>query len=209
MREKVPEADIVVVNDGSTDDTGSRAESQGVTVLHLPFNTGIGNTVQTGYRYALEGGYSIAVQFDGDGQHNPADLKRIIDPVQTGDTDLCIGSRFLGEEGEGFRPNLRRRFGIWYISTLVYWLTGKRVQDVTSGFRAMNTVVIRTFCDHYPSDYPEPEAIILLVNEGLRIKEVPVTMFERKEGRSSIDSLQSIYYMVKVPMSILISYFRR
>lgn len=204
-----PEGDVVVVNDGSADETEKKAGAAGAKVLTLPFNSGIGNAVQTGLRYALENGYSAAAQFDGDGQHNAADLHRIFDPVLKGETDLCIGSRFLEDREGGFRPNRRRRFGIWLISTILFLLSGLRILDVTSGFRAMNAAVIRLFCDHYPTDYPEPEAIIYLHKQGLRIQEVPVTMFERSGGISSINTLGSIYYMVKVPMSILISHLRR
>ena len=152
--------------------------------------------------YALENGYDIAVQMDGDGQHLPAYLKAIVAPVENGEADFAVGSRFISHEG--FQSSALRRFGIVFLSKLLQLLAGVRVRDVTSGFRAVNRKGIAMFADEYAQDYPEPEALILGAMRGLRIKEVPVQMKERVGGTSSISGLKSIYYMIKVTIALVI-----
>lgn len=197
-----PQYDYVVVNDGSTDETGSLCVEKGYHVLNLPINLGIGGAVQTGYRYALKYGYDIAVQLDGDGQHDAADIGDVIRPLLNDEADVTIGSRFLKKEG--FQSSRSRRAGINILSNLIWLCTGKRVRDVTSGFRAVNRRFISIYAEDYPSDYPEPEAIITAVMHRGRVTEVPVVMKERKGGTSSINFRKSVYYMIKVTLAILV-----
>jgi glycosyltransferase involved in cell wall biosynthesis len=198
---------VVVVDDGSTDRTAAVATEHGAHVLKLPFRLGIGGAMQTGYRYAWENGYDLAVQVDGDGQHDPKELPRILEPVLDGRVDLSVGSRFAGEEGYRV-PSLRRlggKFFAWIISLLVR----QRVTDTTSGFRAVNRRGIALFARDYPHDYPEVEATVMVVKHRLRLCEVPVRMRERRAGRSSIGAASSIYYMVKVLLALFVGMFRR
>lgn len=197
-----PQYDYVVINDGSTDQTGEICEENGFNVVNLPINLGIGGAVQTGYRYAKKYGYDIAVQIDGDGQHDVSYVNRVIQPLLTGEADVVIGSRFL--EREGFQSSAARRAGILFLSGLIRCCTGIHVRDVTSGFRAVNRRFIEIYALDYPSDYPEPEAIITAVMYGGRIREVPVVMKERETGKSSINLRRSVYYMIKVTLAILI-----
>lgn len=201
------DADIVVVNDGSTDRTGERAEATGkAAVLHLPLNVGIGGAMQTGYLYAARGGYDIAVQLDGDGQHEPQELDKLLAPLLAGEADCCIGSRFLLKTD--YRSSLPRRLGIRFFSWMVQWITGAKTTDPTSGFRAVNRKVIELFATDYPEDYPEVEAIVLLRRRGFRLAETSVRMHVRQSGESSITPLKSIYYMVKVSLAVLITRVR-
>lgn len=197
-----PQYDYVVVNDGSSDGTGELCTKKGYQVLNLPINLGIGGAVQTGYRYALKYGYDIAVQLDGDGQHDAAYVKRLIEPLLAGEADVVIGSRFLRREG--FQSSRSRRIGINILSDLIWLCTGKRIRDVTSGFRAVNRRFITIYAEDYPSDYPEPEAIITAVMHRGRVAEVPVVMKEREGGTSSITFRKSVYYMIKVTLAILV-----
>ena len=197
-----PQYDNVVVNDGSSDGTGELCMEKGYQVLNLPINLGIGGAVQTGYRYALKYGYDIAVQLDGDGQHDASYVKRLIEPLLAGEADVVIGSRFLRREG--FQSSRSRRVGINILSDLIWLCTGKRVRDVTSGFRAVNRKFISIYAEDYPSDYPEPEAIITAVMHRGRVAEVPVVMKEREGGTSSITFRKSVYYMIKVTLAILV-----
>ncbi|HIR97563.1 MAG TPA: glycosyltransferase family 2 protein [Candidatus Merdisoma faecalis] len=197
-----PQYDYVVVNDGSSDGTGELCMEKGYQVLNLPINLGIGGAVQTGYRYALKYGYDIAVQLDGDGQHDASYVKRLIEPLLAGEADVVIGSRFLRREG--FQSSRSRRVGINILSDLIWLCTGKRVRDVTSGFRAVNRKFISIYAEDYPSDYPEPEAIITAVMHRGRVAEVPVVMKEREGGTSSITFRKSVYYMIKVTLAILV-----
>lgn len=199
---KFPQYDYVIVNDGSTDGTGELCTNRGYDVLNLPINLGIGGAVQTGYLYALKKGYDIAVQLDGDGQHDAAYVETLIKPLMTGEADVVIGSRFL--KREGFQSSRSRRMGINILSGLIFMCTGKRVRDVTSGFRAVNRRFIEIYSEDYPSDYPEPEAIITAVMHGGRVIEVPVVMKEREGGISSINFRKSVYYMIKVTLAILV-----
>lgn len=197
-----PQYDYIVVNDGSSDGTGEFCMEKGYQVLNLPINLGIGGAVQTGYRYALKYGYDIAVQLDGDGQHDASYVKRLIEPLLAGEADVVIGSRFLRREG--FQSSRSRRVGINILSDLIWLCTGKRVRDVTSGFRAVNRKFISIYAEDYPSDYPEPEAIITAVMHRGRVAEVPVVMKEREGGTSSITFRKSVYYMIKVTLAILV-----
>jgi glycosyltransferase involved in cell wall biosynthesis len=207
IRSFLSQADILVVNDGSTDSTGNIAREEGVLVLEHPYNMGIGATMQTGFLYALRSGYDIAIQVDGDGQHHPEFLPSLVRPILEGHCDLVIGSRYLSDGG--FKSTLPRKLGIKFFSSLVWIFTGKRVTDPTSGFRAMDRKTLELFSEEYPTDYPEVEALISAYNKGLHFREIPVTMRNRQGGASSIGILSALYYMVKVTLSISIGSFRR
>ena len=202
-----PGLDIVVVDDGSGDRTAAVAAARGAHVIRLPFNLGIGGAVQTGYRYAFEHGFDVAMQVDGDGQHDPAQLPLILGPLLDGDADLVVGSRFA--EGGAYRSTAARRLGIRIFARIVSAVVRQRVTDTTSGFQALNRKGIRLFAADYPHDYPEVEATVMCVKHKLRLQEVPVTMRERGGGRSSITALRSIYYMAKVLLAIFVGLFRR
>ncbi|NLE65758.1 MAG: glycosyltransferase family 2 protein [Elusimicrobia bacterium] len=199
--------EVLVVNDGSRDRTAAVAADAGAVVVSLPFNLGIGGAVQTGYRYALDRGFDIAVQVDGDGQHDVAYLKRLVDPVLSGLVDMAIGSRFLSDE-KGFRSSFFRRVGIRFFRRLIAFLTGFQATDPTSGFRACNARLIRIFAGYYPSDFPEPESIVVARRLGATLCEVPVVMRPRRSGKSSIGRIRSPYYMIKVTGAILLHMFR-
>lgn len=199
---KWPEFDYLVVNDGSSDDTSIICKKNKLHYVDLPINLGIGGAVQTGYRYAKENDYDIAVQIDGDGQHDVSYLGELIQPLIDQQADITIGSRFLFKEG--FQSSPSRRLGINLLSLLIRICTGIKIYDVTSGFRAVNRKFIDIYTRYYPADYPEPEAIISAVMNKGRIIEVPVIMRERENGNSSINWLRSIYYMIKVSLAIII-----
>lgn len=202
------QADLLVVNDGSTDQTALAAETAGASVLNLPLNLGIGGAMQAGFRAALELGYDIAVQMDGDGQHPVAGLESILVPVREKHFDMVIGSRFLSQ-AIGFKSTFTRRLGIQFFSTLISRLTGLPITDPTSGFRAVNRRLIERFAEYYPVDFPEPEAIMIAKRSGARIGEVPVTMRERLGGISSIRDWKTIYYMLKVTLAIFIDLLKK
>ena len=203
-----PSIDVVVVDDGSTDSTAAVAVSAGAAVVRLPFNLGIGGAVQTGFRYALEHGYEVAVRLDGDGQHDPAELPKLLAPLERGEADVVTGSRFQDTEDE-YRPPLARRLGITWFATLVSLLARQRVTDTTSGFQALNERGIALFARDYPSDYPEVEATVLVLKHRLRLVEVPVRMLEREHGTSSITLVRSVYYAIKVTLALLVAMGRR
>jgi len=207
IRSFLSEAEILVVNDGSTDSTGRIAREEGVLVLEHPYNMGIGATMQTGFIYALRNGYDIAVQVDGDGQHHPESLPFLVRPVLEGHCNLVVGSRYLSDGG--FKSTLPRKLGIKFFSSLIWIFTGTRATDPTSGFRAIDRKTLELFSEEYPSDYPEVEALISVYNKGLHFQEIPVTMRDRQGGASSIGILSALYYMVKVTLSISIGSFRR
>jgi len=184
------------------------AAANGARVLRLPFNLGIGSAVQTGFRFAYEQGYDIAVRVDGDGQHDPSQLGRLAEPVLNGDADIAVGSRFA-EAGSGYRSSRSRRIGIRVLAWVVSRIVGRRVTDTTSGFQVLNRNAIALFARDYPHDYPEVEATIMVFRHRLRLIEVPVTMRERGGGRSSITTLRSIYYMLRVLLAIFVGLFRR
>jgi glycosyltransferase involved in cell wall biosynthesis len=207
LRAAEPDLAVVVINDGSTDSTTRVAEAAGVPVVNLPFNIGIGGTVQTGYQYALEHGFDVAIQVDGDGQHDPTEIARVLEPIFDDRADLVVGTRFVS--GGGYRGTRARRVGIHIFASVVSLMVGQRVSDTTSGFRAVNGKALRLFASQYPHDYPEVESIVLLSRHGLRMLEVPVKMRVRETGASSITALRAAYYMIKVLLALFIGLFRR
>lgn len=200
-----PYVDYLVVNDCSKDDTLTILKNKSMNYVSLPVNLGIGGAVQSGYKYALKNDYDIAVQLDGDGQHDSAYLDKVIEPLLKDEADIAIGSRFI--KREGFQSSGMRRAGIGILNFWIRLTTGFKVTDCTSGFRAVNKKGIELYAREYPVDYPEPEAIVYAVLKGLKIKEVPVVMKERTTGVSSIRPIHSIYYMVKVTLAILLCRF--
>ena len=198
---------VVVVNDASEDGTAAIAAGAGAAVLNLPFNVGIGGAMQAGYQYALEHGFELAIQVDGDGQHDPREIGRVLEPILDGRADLVVGTRFV--EGGGYRGTPLRRVGIRIFAAIVSLMVGQRVSDTTSGFRGVNRKALRLFAAQYPHDYPEVESIVLLSRHGLRLLEVPVQMRVRETGNSSITALRSVYYMIKVLLALFIGLFRR
>lgn len=203
-----PTMGVVVVDDASSDETAAVASTHGATVLRLPFNVGIGGAVQTGFRYARDEGYEIAVRLDGDGQHVASELEKLLGPVRAGEADLVIGSRFV-DPGGSYRPPFARRMGIRVFARLVSVLGGQSVTDTTSGFSAMNRVGIELFADQYPHDYPEVEATLVALRSGLRLTQVQVEMRERQAGTSSITFVRSLYYIVKVLLALLVASLRK
>jgi glycosyltransferase involved in cell wall biosynthesis len=198
---------IVVVNDGSTDATARVARENGVELLNLPFNLGIGSTMQTGFIFAARGGYDIAVQTDGDGQHDASYLPALIEPIVNGESDFVVGSRYL--EDKNYTGTRGRRAGTAFLSRVVSTMIGHRLTDATSGFRAINKDVINLFARDYPRDYPEVETLLQAHMARYRIHEIPVAMRSRSGGRSSINKFRSLYYMVKVMLALLVVLSRR
>lgn len=194
--------DYLIINDGSTDATLQICQENKYNYLDLPVNLGIGGAVQTGYRYAYQNDYDIAIQSDGDGQHNLSYVHSLIDPIRKGKADVTIGSRFLDKKG--FQSSAIRRMGIIFLSFLVKLCCGVKIRDITSGFRAVNRTFIKIYAQDYPTDFPEPEAIVTAVMHKGKIDEVPVIMNEREGGRSSIGFNKSIYYMIKVSIAIIV-----
>ncbi len=202
--------DVLVVDDGSTDATAARARAAGATVLALPFNLGIGGAMQAGYLYAREHGYEVAVQVDGDGQHDPRFIKDLLARLQSDPAlNMVTGSRFLDADGDGDRSSAARRVGIRVFSRVISLITGRRVTDPTSGFRITDRHGIELFARDYPPDYPEIEAILLIHAHRLDSCEIPVAMRARTSGSSAISSSQSVYYMVKVLLAVFVGLFRR
>jgi glycosyltransferase involved in cell wall biosynthesis len=208
VRAALPEATVLVINDGSTDQTAARAAEAGATVLDLAINLGIGGAVQAGYRYAARHGYERMVRVDADGQHPAGEIAKLFDRLDQGDVDLVIGSRFLEAGEDGFRPTRLRRIGIRFYAGLIGLITRRRVTDPTSGFRAANRATIERFADRYPEDYPEPESLVYAHRLGLRVVEVPVTMAERRASASTINTPAGAYYAIKVTLAILIDLLR-
>jgi glycosyltransferase involved in cell wall biosynthesis len=207
IRKTLPSADILVVNDCSLDSTSINArKAEGVKVVDLPYNLGIGGAVQTGFKYALTHGYDYMVQIDGDGQHLPSEVVKLFDTMVSNGCDMVIGSRFL--DIQSFRTTWLRRMGIKVFYLIFRMLINAKITDGTSGFRMYNRNGIALMAKYYPDDYPEPDAIILLKKHGLRIAEVGVEMKEREHGVSSISMIKSPYYMTKVIVSIFFSYIR-
>lgn len=210
LAEHVPDADVVVIDDGSTDETATIASSRGARAIRLPFNLGIGGAVQTGLIVAEHGGYDVVVQVDGDGQHRADQVARLVDALDSEQLDLVIGSRFLDPAASaGYRASPLRRFGIKIFEWVNSALIGRRITDNTSGFRAYRREAVAVLARDYPDDYPEPESVVLLTRKGFRVGEVPVKMRVRQGGRSSIGLTQSVYYMVKVLLAILVNTTRR
>ena len=202
LQQTVPEADYLIMNDCSKDSTEKICKAKGYNYLSLPVNMGIGGCVQTGYRYAVEKDYDIVVQHDGDGQHDPAFIKDVVRPIIEGQADMVIGSRFITKEG--FQTTGMRRLGINFLKQVIRLCCGKKVNDVTSGYRATSKELTEFFSNQYAQDYPEPEAIIAAVLNHYRVEEIPVLMHERLGGESSINPVKSVYYMIKVTLAIII-----
>lgn len=208
IRELLPHVDVLVVNDGSSDDTTAAARSASAQVLELPWNLGIGAAVQAGFQFARAHDYDIVLRNDGDGQHAPEANREILARLEAGDVDVVIGSRFIDAQGDYGTPILRR-LGSAILASLLSAIIGQRVTDPTSGCAAFNRRALNLFADAYPHDYPEPEAIVMLHRSGLRQVEAPVKMIARQHGDSSITPLRSVYYMIKVILAILINLLRR
>ena len=198
IRKDAPQFDYVIINDCSTDNTREICEENGFNLVNLPINLGIGGAVQTGYRYGWKNGYDLAVQVDGDGQHDPKFLQKMADYLEENQLDIVIGSRFI--EKKGFQSSGTRRFGIKYFTLLIRLLTGLRM---------INRDVMRLFAYDYPKDYPEPESVVAILRRKKRVEEIPVIMKERQGGVSSISPKKSIYYMIKVTLAILIERIRK
>lgn len=202
-----PEFDYVIINDCSKDKTREICEKNGFNIVNLPINLGIGGAVQTGYKYAMEYGYDIAVQVDGDGQHDPAFLNEMAQVLEKENVDMVIGSRFITKEG--FQSSVMRRLGIKYFTMLIKILTGKTITDPTSGLRMVGKNIIELYAKDYPKDYPEPESVVAVLRKGMNVKEIPVIMKSRQGGVSSINPSKSVYYMVKVTLAILVESIRK
>ncbi len=202
------ESDVLVINDGSLDNTSEAARSSGAMVIDIPYNLGIGSTLQTGFLFAVQRKYRAVIRLDADGQHRPEEVGALIKPILSGKADLVVGSRFLSSN-DGFKSTFARRIGIRFFSAIVSSIIGRRVTDPTSGFQAMNDKAVQLFAQEYPPDYPEIEALVLASKAGFTVKEVSVTMLERKEGQSSINLVWSVYYVLEVFISIIISIFRK
>lgn len=200
--------DVIVINDGSTDNTENILIENKIPHIKLINNLGIGGAVQTGYKYANENNYDIAIQYDGDGQHNINYVNKICNPIEKNDADMVIGSRFI-ENIDTFKSSTTRRIGIKLISFFIKIVTGKKIYDTTSGMRAVNKEIIKEFSNSYPTEYPEPVSTVKMLKKEYRISEVSVEMNERKEGVSSIRTWKSIYYMINVILSIILIGFRR
>ncbi len=201
--------DVIVINDCSTDKTLEICKTNNIPTISLIHNLGIGGAVQTGYKYALMNDYDIAIQYDGDGQHDVKYIKNIIEPIINDNADFVIGSRFVTKDASEFKSSAARRLGIKLISNIIHLLTKKRIYDVTSGFRAANKKVIQLFANEYPVEYPEPITNMELLKNNLNVFEVPVAMRERDGGVSSIHSWKNAYYMVNVILAILVFGLRR
>ena len=201
--------DFIVVNDGSRDRTGELCREHQFPVINLVHNLGIGGAVQTGYKYACENGYDIAVQYDGDGQHDVACVKDIIAPILGGQADFVIGSRFVKKEQDNFKSTLMRRVGIRIISFAIRLVTGKKIYDTTSGFRACGKEIMKKFAQSYPAEYPEPVTTVELLKQKYRVCEEYVKMNEREGGVSSIRAWKTVYYMINVILSIFVVGTRR
>jgi glycosyltransferase involved in cell wall biosynthesis len=193
-------ADVVVVDDGSTDATARIAREAGARVLALPFNLGIGGAVQAGYLFARRSGYDVAIQVDGDGQHDAAEIGKLVAPIERNEADVVLGSRYV--EDSEYRAPALRRVGMKIFARTVSAITAQRFHDTTSGFRAAGRAAIDYLAEHYPQDYPEVESLVLLKRAGFRVLEVPCRFRERAQGRSSITTARSAYYLVKVLLAI-------
>ena len=217
IRAELPEADVLVVDDGSSDDTAERAREAGAAVAALPFNLGIGAAIQTGYLYALRHGYRLCAHLDADGQHRPADVRRALDAVRDGDCDLAIGSRYhtpptedaAGQQAAPYIPSFLRRMGTGLFRGALSMVTRQRFTDTTSGLRAANSSVIELFASEYAADYPELESLHLVVRHRLRIKEIPVVMLPRAGGWSKFNPFNSAFFVFKGLLVLFVGVLRR
>lgn len=196
--------DVIIVNDGSKDKTEKICKENNIPYISLVHNLGIGGAVQTGYKYAYEHGYDVAVQFDGDGQHDVRYVENIIKPIKDKKADMVIGSRFIDKRSSEFKTSRARRIGIKLISFFIKIITKKKIYDTTSGFRAVDRKLIERFASDYPVEYPEPVSTTEVLRLGYRVEEVPVSMNERENGVSSIKAWKNVYYMINVILSIVI-----
>lgn len=209
IRETVPYADILVVDDGSSDNTRFNAEQAGAIVITMPYNVGIGAAVQTGFKFAAIHRYDFVARLDGDGQHSADNVAHLLELVVNSEVDVAIGSRFLGDSVD-YGTSFMRRVGIAILSNLLSMITGQKVTDPTSGFSAYNRRAILLFANYYPHDYPEPEAVVICHKSGLTMREIPVTFLEREHGVSQFTlPTRSAYYMIKVTLAILVNMLRR
>ncbi len=210
LYEANPNWGVVVINDGSVDSTVKVARStKKATVVDLPCNLGIGGGVQTGFKFAVQNDFDIAIQFDGDGQHVATEIPKLIAPILNGEADVVIGSRFIESQEDNFQSTALRRVGIKIFEWLNAFLIKQKITDNTSGFRAYNKEAFSLLAKYYPVDYPEPEAVILLGKNKYKIIEIPVFMKEREGGVSSIGGLKSAYYMIKVILAVLLASARK
>lgn len=207
IKEKAKGFDYIIINDCSTDRTKNICEENGYNIINLPINLGIGGAVQTGYKYAYNHDYDIAVQVDGDGQHDPLFLEVMAQYLEEHSADMIIGSRFI--EKKGFQSSRARRIGIIFFTKLIKIMTGATITDPTSGLRMVGRNVIELFSNDYPRDYPEPESVVAILRRHMKVIEIPVVMKEREGGVSSISLKKSVYYMIKVTLAILIERIRK
>ena len=207
IKDNAPDFDYVIINDCSTDKTLEMCRRHRFSYLNLPVNLGIGGAVQTGYRYAYEHGYDVAVQVDGDGQHDPEFLDTMAAYLVNHNLDMVIGSRFI--EKKGFQSSYTRRMGIKFFTGLIKLMTGKTITDPTSGLRMIGRNAMGLFAYDYPRDYPEPESVVAILRRNMKVEEIPVVMKAREGGVSSISLKKSVYYMIKVPLAILIERIRK
>lgn len=214
VRQALPGADVLVVDDGSTDATAPRARGAGALVASLPFNQGLGAALQTGYLYALREGYDCCAHLDADGQHPAAEVARLLEEVHADRADLVIGSRYRSEDGAGggdggaYRPTFSRRIGTSLFRFFLTLATRQRFTDTTSGMRAANRRVMALFSEHYSPDFAEIESLQLAVREGLRVEELPVRMLERIGGASFLTPLRSAFFIFKGMIVLLVGQFR-
>ena len=201
--------DVIVINDGSRDNTENILVENNINHITLIHNLGIGGAVQTGYKYAYEHDYDIAIQFDGDGQHDVRYVKNLIEPIILEKADFTIGSRYIDKNSSEFKSTLARQMGIKIISWFIKLMTKKKIYDTTSGFRACNRKVMREFVNSYPIEYPEPVTTTELLKKGYKVLEVPVNMHKREGGTSSIRCFKNVYYMINVLLSIFTVSIRR
>ncbi|MEW6108623.1 MAG: glycosyltransferase family 2 protein [Nitrospirota bacterium] len=205
---KLTDADIIVINDGSSDETSAEARKTGVLLLELPFNLGYGAALQTGFKYAIRKGYKFAVQMDADGQHDPEYIKTLLNEVQTGETDVAIGSRFLGEGT--YRPTTVKKMGMVFFRLIASAITGQKITDPTSGFQALNSKAMDFYAsDAYPSDFPDADVLVMLHRKGIRFREIPVRMNHSTKRKTMHSGIVPIYYLFKMILSIFVTLLRR
>ena len=206
LNRSLPDCHVLVIDDGSTDDT-LRQIPASASVVSLPFNLGIGGAMQTGYRFAALNNYDVAVQVDGDGQHRPREVEKLVESLHASGADLVVGSRFMTTTS--FVPSLTRMTGIRVLSAWIHCLSGLKITDCTSGFRAVNQKVIRAYAHWYPEDYPEPEVVLLLHRSKFKVIEIPVRMRRRMYGKSSISLAHGLYYVLKVSICLFLDMIRQ